>query len=133
MSSVDTSDSILLTEKKMLGIEPDDDSFDEELMVHINGILMALHQLGVGMDQNFMVTSNQDLWDDLLDNRKDLQAVKTYIYLKLRQQFDPPANSFVLTSMEKQIAELEWRLNVQAEAPDARYSTIGARCDESYI
>lgn len=115
MSSVDTSDSILLTEKKMLGIEPDDDSFDEELMVHINGILMTLRQLGVGMDQSFMVTSDQDLWDDLLDDRQDLQAVKTYIYLKLRQQFDPPTNSFVLTSMEKQIAELEWRLNVQAE------------------
>lgn len=115
MSSVDTSDSILLTEKKMLGIEPDDDSFDEELMVHINGILMTLRQLGVGMDQSFMVTSDQDLWDDLLDDRQDLQAVKTYIYLKLRQQFDPPTNSFVLTSMEKQIVELEWRLNVQAE------------------
>lgn len=115
MSSVETSDSILLTEKKMLGIEPDDDSFDEELMVHIDGILMTLRQLGVGMDQSFMVTSDQDLWDDLLDDRQDLQAVKTYIYLKLRQQFDPPTNSFVLTSMEKQIAELEWRLNVQAE------------------
>lgn len=133
MSSIETSDSILLTEKKMLGIEPDDDSFDEELMVHINGILMTLHQLGIGMDQSFMVTSAQDLWDDLLEDRQDLQAVKTYIYLKLRQQFDPPSNSFVLTSMEKQIAELEWRLNVQAEAPYNRCPVLKERCDESYV
>lgn len=108
--------SILNTEKKMLGIDLDDDAFDDELLVHINGIVMTLHQLGVGVDQRFNVDDNTTTWDELLDNRDDLQAVKTYIYLKLRQQFDPPTNSFVLTSIEKQIAELEWRLNVQAEA-----------------
>lgn len=108
--------SILNTEKKMLGIDLDDDAFDDELLVHINGIVMTLHQLGVGIDQHFNVDDNTTTWDELLDNRDDLQAVKTYIYLKLRQQFDPPTNSFVLTSIEKQIAELEWRLNVQAEA-----------------
>lgn len=118
--------SILNTEKKMLGIDLDDDAFDDELLVHINGIVMTLHQLGVGIDQHFYVADNTTTWDELLDNRDDLQAVKTYIYLKLRQQFDPPTNSFVLTSIEKQIAELEWRLNVQAEA-DHSVSPLEAR------
>lgn len=108
--------SILNTEKKLLGLELDDDSFDDELLVYINGIVMTLHQLGVGIDQHFSVADNTTKWSELLDDRDDLQAVKTYIYLKLRQQFDPPTNSFVLASIEKQIAELEWRLNVQAEA-----------------
>lgn len=108
--------SILDIEKKMLGIELDDNAFDDELLVYINGIVMTLHQLGVGIDRNFYVVDNTTTWDKLLGNRDDLQAVKTYIYLKLRQQFDPPTNSFVLTSIEKQIVELEWRLNVQAEA-----------------
>lgn len=29
--------------------------------------------------------------------------------------FDPPTSSFVITALEKQASELEWRLNVKYE------------------
>jgi len=41
-------DSILLSIKKMLGIDANDTSFDQELIMHINGALMVMTQLGVG-------------------------------------------------------------------------------------
>jgi hypothetical protein len=35
--------------------------------------------------------------------------------MKVKIVFDPPSSSFVLDALNRQIAELEWRLNVQVE------------------
>ena len=45
-----------------------------------------------------------------------LEAVKNYVYLKVRVTFDPPTSSSVLEAYKQQLNELEWRLNVQAES-----------------
>ena len=36
-------------------------------------------------------------------------------YLKVKLLFDPPLSSSVTQSMERMIAELEWRLNVAVD------------------
>jgi hypothetical protein len=41
--------------------------------------------------------------------------VKSYVFLKVKQLFDPPQTSYLITATEKQIQELEWRLNVHRE------------------
>ena len=41
--------------------------------------------------------------------------VKTYITLKVRVIFDPPLTSSVLEAMNKEISQLEWRLNVAVD------------------
>jgi hypothetical protein len=76
---------------------------------------MSLTQLGVGPDTGFLITDATQTWVDFLGDRKDLEAVKTFIYLKVRLLFDPPSSAFVLEAMERQIREIEWRLNIQAE------------------
>lgn len=111
MSTDCESKSILLTIKKMLG---SCDIFDVDIIVHINSTIMILQQLGVA-PPGFYITGEEDTWDDLLWGSKDLEAVKSFIYLKTRLAFDPPTSSFVVDSIEKMIKELEWRLNVQAE------------------
>jgi len=103
-------DSILLSIKKMLGIDANDTSFDQELIMHINGALMVMTQLGVGPSEGFSITSEDNTWLELLGTRTDLNAVVTDVYLRVRLIFDPPTNSFLVSSIDKQIAEYDWRI-----------------------
>lgn len=108
-------ENILDSIKILLGIQTTDFNFDQEIVMHINSVFMILHQLGVGPTTAFKITSNSEDWDDFLTTSVDLEAVKSYIFLKVRLLFDPPQNSFLVDSIEKQISEFEWRLQVQVE------------------
>ena len=108
-------ENILDSIKKLLGIDEVDLNFDQELIMHINSVFMVLHQLGVGPVGGFKISSNEEAWADFVGIRLDLESVKSYIYLKVRLLFDPPQNSFLVGSIEKQIEEQEWRLQVQVE------------------
>lgn len=111
-------DSILLTIKAMLGLERDYTPFDAELIWHINSAIMAAHQLGIGCN-NFEITSQDETWSDWLgEGPEKYSGIQHYIYMRTKLSWDPPANSFVVNSLEKQIDEMTWRLNVQAEAGD---------------
>lgn len=108
-------ESILLTVKKALGIEADFDVFDSDIIIHINTAFNVLNQLGVGPEEGFYITGVNEVWSDFLPDTPNLEAVKTYIYIKVRLVFDPPTSSFVLQSLNDTAKEYEWRLNVQAE------------------
>ena len=108
-------DSILDSIKKLLGFDPDYTAFDTDIMIHINSVIMGLEQLGVGND-NYQISSKDDTWGNYLAGTNiNLEAVKSFIYLKVRLIFDPPATSFTIEAYQKQIAEYEWRLTIQAE------------------
>lgn len=109
------NESILNSIKKMLGIDADYDAFDTDVMININSVFMILQQLAVGPKEGFSITGPTETWADFLGERLDLQAVKSYMYLKVRMLFDPPTNSFTLDSMKNQATEFEYRLNLQAE------------------
>lgn len=107
------ADSILNDIKKALGITADYTVFDQELIMHINGVIMIAEQLGL---PPFKISSAAETWDQYLNGvMVNLEALKSYIYLQTRLLFDPPANSFVVTSMEKQLTEYAWRINLQKE------------------
>lgn len=112
------SESILDTTKKILGISEDYDAFDLDVITHINSALSTLHQLGIGPEEGFMVTDSSEEWGDLLDGDNRLNSVKTYVFLRVRILFDPPSTSFVLTALQEQIKEVEWRLSVYREGRD---------------
>ncbi len=109
------SDSILVSVKKMMGIEPEYTHFDTDLILHTNSVLMTLTQIGIGPAQGFAITGTDETWQDLLGERKDLEGAKSYIYIKVRLVFDPPTSSFVIESLGRTASEIEWRLNVQVE------------------
>jgi len=106
-------ESILNNIKKLLGIEPEDTHFDIDVIIHINTALMRLNQLGVG--NGLTISDKETTWAQLIGTRTDLVSSKTYVYLKVRLVFDPPANSFLVEAMKNQITELEWCINVKAE------------------
>lgn len=110
-------ESILTSIKKQLGIAKDYTHFDADIIMHINSVFMVLTQLGVGPSDGFYIEDDSLEWMDFIEDPNQLQAVKTYIYLKVRLLFDPASlGSATLAAYERQIQELEWRLNVAAES-----------------
>lgn len=103
--------SILTSLKKLLGIEQNYMHFDTDLVIHINSIFSTLSQLGIGPKEGFFIIDKDSNWEDF-EIRVPFNMLKSYMYLRLRLLFDPPQNSFLVNSMEKQISELEWRLVV---------------------
>ena len=115
-------ESILTSIKKLLGIAEEYEHFDNDIIMHINSVFMILTQLGVGPSKGFMITDSSASWDDFLpEDSKKLQAVKTYMYMKVKLMFDPPTSSAVMESMNRTISELEWRLNVAVDPGDPWY------------
>lgn len=112
------SDSILTTVKKLVGIDESYDAFDLDIITHINSALSTLNQLGIGPEEGFMIDDDMATWDQLLGDDNRLNSVKSLIGLKVRVVFDPPATSFTLDAFNKQIEELQWRLNVYREGRD---------------
>lgn len=110
------NDSILTSIKKLLGITEEYEHFDQDIIIHINSVFMILNQLGVGPSNGFSIMDKTAVWSDFIVDKKNLEAVKSYIYLKVRLLFDPPASSAVMESMNRMISELEFRLNVSAES-----------------
>lgn len=107
--------SVLDSTKQKLGLVPSYTVFDDQIIGHINSVFGTLHQLGVGPEDGFTINGPDETWEDFQGSQRNIQAVQTYMYVKVRLYFDPPATSFAITAMENQAAELEWRLNVVME------------------
>lgn len=107
--------SILISTKKILGITKDYTVFDLDIITHINSAFSTLTQLGVGPVNGFMISGVDETWTDFIAEDFQYNSVKSYVFLKTRQLFDPPQTSYLISAVEKQIEELEWRLNVHRE------------------
>jgi len=110
-------DSILTSIKQMLGIEGAYTHFDSNIVMHINTTFLSLQQIGVGPVEGFSISDATAKWSDFIGDNKLLEAVKSYMYLKVKLLFDPPNTSFVLDSLERLATQLEWRLNIQVDTP----------------
>lgn len=108
-------ESILTSIKKLLGISEEYKHFDTDIIMHINSVFMILTQLGVGPQEGFVIEDAMTDWTEFIEDPVQLQAVKSYIYLKVKLLFDPPLSSAVIESTNRMIAELEWRLRLAAE------------------
>ncbi len=117
--SVLDSSSILESIKKLLGVSPYDDGFDHEIKDLINAEFLTLHQLNVGPEAGFSIEGPDDDWNSYTNNLHLQDAVRQFIYLRVRLVFDPPASSVVAEAINNRINELEFRLNVQAEGDAA--------------
>jgi len=112
------TDSILNSTKKVLGIAEDYTAFDVDIILHINSVFSTLNQLGIGPDDGFAIEDDTETWTTYLEGDLRKNSVKTYMALRVRMLFDPPTTSFHLEAMNRQIQELEWRLNVVREGDE---------------
>ena len=104
------SDSVLLSTKQMLGISPEDTSFDVNVIMSINTALTTLMDLGLTEVEDEIVIDDDMTWDELLGGRIDIEYVKTYVYQKVKMIFDPPTSTAAIDAMQRSISELEWRI-----------------------
>lgn len=108
--------SILISVKKILGVDSADTSFDLDIITYVNSAFSTLHQFGIGPTDGFMIEDDEALWVDFvgaLDPQHNL--VRTYVSLKTRIAFDPPTTSYLIGALDNQIRELEWRLSTGRE------------------
>ena len=117
----DISNSILLSVKKMLGIPPEHDQFDPEIIIHINSVFSILTQLGVGSDEGFSIKDSTASWSDYIPEGKAVEDIKTYMYLKVRLIFDPPQSSAAIDAMKQLASEFEWRINVGVDVEEVNH------------
>lgn len=111
------TDSILITTKKLLGLDSEYTPFDTDITVHINTIFSNLTQMGVGPKSGFSISGIEQTWSQYFESDTTspelLQQIKTYMYMKVKLIFDPPTNSNVMDSFSKISAELEYRMYTQ--------------------
>ena len=109
-------DSSILTDiKQMLGIGAEYTAFDADIIANINAAIGVLNQIGIGVE-DFFLEGDTQTWDDLVGPaRCGFQIIKQYVYLKVKNVFDPPASGVVLEANNELIKELEYRLNVLYE------------------
>lgn len=106
--------------KKVVGVPEDDASFDKDLEIYINAALANLAQVGGILPQGVYIGPHDSVdWRDLtrhIADKTDLvRQIQAYTCLHVRLLFDPPATSFVINAMEKQLDEMVWRIREAAE------------------
>ena len=111
---IESMESILTSIKKLLGIMSDYTNFDDDIIIHINTAFAMLNQLGVGPEGVFMIVDANSRWEDYT-TEKNLNMVKTYIYLKVRLLFDPPTSSALIESINRTLSEIEWRIFLEGD------------------
>lgn len=109
--------SILADVKKYLPLGEEDDSFDDDIIDHINTAFAVLNDLGVGPKNGYYIVDENNTWDEFIDFQASpkFNKIKSYVKMKVKLLFDPPSNSTLLESLKQQTNEFEWRLNVNSE------------------
>lgn len=103
-------ESILDSTKKVLGVDVLDTAFDNDIIFAINTVLGILNQEGIGPEMPLVISDETTTWDELLGDHIELEAVKSFVFMKTKMLFDPPASSTLADAMERQIRELEVRM-----------------------
>lgn len=116
--------SILYSIKGFLGIGIDNCAFDEQIVMYINMALQILSQLGAserGDLDSMGISGMEETWRDFLGPYDLLLSMaKTYVGMYVRLYFDPPSNSFTVSSVENQLEQLTWRITVEVEELERR-------------
>lgn len=112
-------DSILDSVKRdLVGIMPDDDSFDGTLINDINSVFVILWEIGIGPTNGFRITDNTTVWTDYMDESPVLNLVRSYVPKKVKMMFDTPTGGSTKEALAEQIKEDEWRLSVAVDPSD---------------
>lgn len=109
------SDSILESIKDAASISSEESAFDQELILHINSVFMALRQMGIGPDTAFVVSDSSSEWSEFTTDPIILPTIKSYVTLRVRVLFDPPTSSALMDALKNAISEYEWRLGIECD------------------
>ena len=111
--------NIMNTMRHLLIGDVEDTSFDIDIFTHTMYAITELEQLGVEPGKDF-VFDNDTTWGELTNSlpAKYANFIQSYVYIKVKLIFDPPANSFLVSSMEKLLDEATFRISVATESEE---------------
>lgn len=109
---MDDKNSIFLSIKNLIVSDPEDDSFDGDILLHINSAIGSLSQLTNLVPKNFVVTGETETWSELVNQKiySQVNMIKTYIYLKVKKVFDPQTSSVLMQAYNEELKEIEFRI-----------------------
>jgi len=110
--------SILNSVKKALGIDASYTAFDVDILMHINSAFAVLNQYGVGPEFGYQVEDADDMWAAFYGTDPRYNLIRTYIFLKVRILFDPPNTAYLVTALNEQLREHEWRISEYRESTE---------------
>lgn len=108
-------DSILTSIKKLLGITEEYTHFDTDITMNINAVLAILTQMGVGPSSGFAILDKTSTWEDFVGTDYNFSLLQSYVHLKVKLMFDPPATGPLTQSIERLVSEFEFRLFVNSD------------------
>lgn len=112
----DNIDSILTSIKKLIGPSADDTSFDTDIIIHINSALMiVLRLITVDEPNKFHINDATTQWSDLIPDELIAEAIKSFVYIKVKLVFDPPTSPTVLEALKSAADEYSWTIVQLAE------------------
>lgn len=105
------NNSILDDIKHMIGLDVEYKVFDIDIITYINTTFAILRQLGA--NGAISIYDRNATWSELFGDQIDLiELIKSYVVIKVRLLFDPPASATIVKTYEDVLAELAWRINV---------------------
>ena len=107
--------SILNDVKQSIGIVPDYEAFDPQLIICINSVFSTLHQLGCGPSEGFVIDGPNEEWDEYIESDR-LNFIRSYVIMKVHVMFDPPTSSIASEAFKSEIDKQEWLINVWVES-----------------
>lgn len=114
-TAIDT-DSILDTIKELLPLSTDDNAFDTDLIILINAAFNSLARIGVGsFDNQFKITGSTETWSEFIGDYGNIEAVKEYVYIRVKLAFDPPQSSAVMEELKHLLKEDEFTIQVSVD------------------
>lgn len=107
-------EKILDTVRKIIGGDWVSDSFNPELILHINTVIAFLDQLGVQVTTKTI--TEDTTWNELIPDIELIEDVKTFLSFKVRKIFDPPTGSSAMNALDEILAECEYRINLAVDS-----------------
>lgn len=105
--------TIILEDTKLaLGILPDNLGFDAELLLFINSAKANLVHFGL---VEFDISIDENTEWPTLGSEAVMSHVKTYVLLKVKQNFDPTASETISNTVSSSVLELEGRINYEVQ------------------
>jgi len=101
--------------KKYVGIEDGYTGFDFPLLVELQATLHTLSQLGVTISNETVMGIEE--WEDVIAETDSISSIKSYVCLKVKMVFDPPANTSILENLTARLRELESRILISCDRP----------------
>lgn len=111
-TTVDDKESILITIKKLIGIDKELKEFDTDIIANINASFVKLKRLGAGPEEGFEIEDETAKWSDYTQDKNLRNIVKGYIYKKVRLVFDPPSSSWIADSLKEMLKEDEFDIQM---------------------